>query len=142
MQNFRTVAVLVTLAIAGPAWAHHPFDSEFDTNAPVKLSGKVTKIYWSDPHVVVQLGVVDAGGQTREWNFEAASPSAMENKGWQKDTLKEGQQITVQGYRAKSEPFVAAARRSSSLTESPCQQRMMRMAVQKTEGKRTKGWPA
>jgi hypothetical protein len=110
MQNFRTVAVLVTLAIAGPAWAHHPFDSEFDTNAPVKLSGKVTKIYWSDPHVVVQLGVVDAGGQTREWNFEAASPSAMENKGWQKDTLKEGQQITVQGYRAKSEPFAAAAR--------------------------------
>ena len=81
MQNFRTVAVLVTLAIAGPVWAHHPFDLEFDTNAPVKLSGKVTKIYWSDPHVVVQLGVVDAGGQTREWNFEAASPSAMGEQG-------------------------------------------------------------
>jgi Family of unknown function (DUF6152) len=110
MQNFRTVALLAALTIAGPAWAHHPFDSEFDTNAPVKLSGKVTKIYWSDPHVVVQLGVVDAGGQTREWNFEAASPSAMEKKGWQKDTLKEGQQITIQGYRAKSEPFAAAAR--------------------------------
>ena len=63
----------------------------------------------------------------------------MENKGWQKDTLKEGQQVTVQGYRAKSEPFVAAARTIAPLTESPCQQRMMRMAVQKTEGKRTKG---
>jgi hypothetical protein len=110
MQKLRTVAVVATLAIAGPAWAHHPFDSEFDTNAPVKLSGKVTKIYWSDPHVVVQIGVADAGGQIRQWNCEGASPSAMEQKGWQKDTLKEGQQITIEGYRAKSEPFVAAAR--------------------------------
>lgn len=110
MQTLRTVAVLAVLAIAGPAWAHHPFDSEFDTNAPVKLSGKVTKIYWSEPHVVVQLGVSDAGGQVRDWNCEAASPSGMEKKGWQKDMLKEGQQITIQGYRAKSEPFVAAAR--------------------------------
>lgn len=110
MQKFRTVAILATLAIAGPAWAHHPFDSEFDTSAPLKLSGKVTKVYWSDPHVVVQLGVADAGGQVRQWNCEGASPSAMEKNGWQKDTLKEGQQITIQGYRAKSEPFVAAAR--------------------------------
>ena len=110
MRTFRTVAVLAVLAIAGPAWAHHPFDSEFDMNAPVKLSGKVTRIYWSDPHVVVQLGVADAGGQVRQWNCEGASPSAMEKKGWQKDTLKEGEQITIQGYRAKSDPFVAAAR--------------------------------
>src|SRR5262249_59608490 len=71
MQTFRTVAVVAVLAIAGPAWAHHPFDSEFDINAPVKLSGKVTKVYWSEPHVVFQLGVADAGGQVRQWNCEA-----------------------------------------------------------------------
>jgi len=76
----------------------------------VRLNGTVTKLDWTDPHVVVQLAVVDAGGQARTWNCEAASPSVMQKKGWQKDTLKEGQQITVQGYRAKSEPFVAAAR--------------------------------
>jgi len=54
--------------------------------------------------------VADTGGQTREWSFEAASPNAMQKKGWQSGTLKVGQEITVQGYRAKSRPFVAAAR--------------------------------
>jgi hypothetical protein len=110
MRTFPVLAAIAILSIAGSAWAHHPFDAEFDATAPVRLSGTITKVDWSDPHVVVQIGVADPGGQTRTWNFEAASPSMMQNKGWQKDMLKEGQQITVQGYRAKSEPFVAAAR--------------------------------
>jgi Family of unknown function (DUF6152) len=76
----------------------------------MRLTGTIMKVDWTDPHVVIQIGVRDAGGQTRTWNFEGASPSMMQKKGWQKDMLKEGQQITVQGYRAKSEPFVAAAR--------------------------------
>ena len=110
MRTFGTVTAIVVLAIACPAWAHHPFDAEFDANAPVRLSGTIMKVDWADPHVVVQISVADPGGQTRSWNCEGASPSAMQKKGWQKDMLKEGQQITVQGYRAKSEPFVAAAR--------------------------------
>jgi hypothetical protein len=39
-----------------------PFDVEFDTNAPVLLNGTITKVDWADPHIVVQLGIVDAGG--------------------------------------------------------------------------------
>jgi Family of unknown function (DUF6152) len=110
MRTFAIVAAIAALSIAGPAWAHHPFEAEFDANAPVRLSGTITKVDWADPHVVVQIVVADPGGQTRSWNCEGASPSMMQKKGWQKDMLKEGQQITVQGYRAKSEPFVAAAR--------------------------------
>ena len=75
MRTFPIAAVIATLSM-GPAWAHHPFDSEFDGNAPVRLSGTITKVDWANPHVVVQIGVVEAGGQTRNWNCEGASPTA------------------------------------------------------------------
>jgi len=110
MKLYQPVALLAALSMVGPAFAHHPFNAEFDASAPVSLSGTVTKVDWAEPHVVIHVAVADAGGQTRNWNFEAAGPSVMQKKGWQKDTLKEGQKITVKGYRAKSEPFVAAAR--------------------------------
>jgi Family of unknown function (DUF6152) len=75
MRTFPAFAAIATLTLASPAWAHHPFESEFDANAPVRLSGTITKVDWADPHVVVQIGVVDAGGQTHNWNCEGASPS-------------------------------------------------------------------
>jgi hypothetical protein len=98
------------LLVAGPALAHHPFASEFDAQAPLTLSGAVTQVVWSEPHVYVHVDVKDPGGQTRNWNLELASPVMLTGKGWSKDTLKQGEVITVKGYRAKSEPFVAAAR--------------------------------
>jgi hypothetical protein len=98
------------LTITAPAFAHHPFASEFDADAPVSLTGKVMKVDWNDPHVVVHVAVSDPGGQTRNWSLEAASPAMLEKKGWTKTMLKAGDQITVQGYRAKSEPFTGAAR--------------------------------
>jgi Family of unknown function (DUF6152) len=98
------------LFIAGPALAHHPFDSEFDVQAPMTVSGPVTRVDWSEPHVYVHVDVKDPSGQTRNWNFELASPALLTRKGWSKDALKQGETITIKGYRAKSEPFVAAGR--------------------------------
>jgi hypothetical protein len=63
------VGSLALLFIAGPALAHHPFDSEFDTQAPLTLSGAVTRVDW------------DPSGQTRNWNFELASPAMLARKG-------------------------------------------------------------
>ena len=95
---------------AGPAFAHHPFASEFDSRAPLTLSGAVTQVAWNEPHVYVHVDVKDPSGATRNWNLELASPAVLAQKGWSKDTLKRGEVITVKGYRAKAEPFVAAAR--------------------------------
>src|SRR5215472_9586628 len=107
IASFAAFGLLIPTA---PAFAHHPFASEFDASAPVNLTGKVMKVDWNEPHVVFHVAVKDLGGQTRDWSLEAASPTMLEKKGWTKTTLKEGEQITVHGYRAKSEPFTGAAR--------------------------------
>jgi hypothetical protein len=104
-----TVAVVGMIVAAGPAFAHHPFASEFDANAPVRLTGKVTQVNWTSPHVRFSMTATTATGN-QNWTLEAASPADLSRKGWTQNTLKMGDQITVEGYRAKSEPMTAAAR--------------------------------
>jgi hypothetical protein len=100
------LVVAGALLATGAAYAHHPFAEEFDANAPVHLTGKVTQVVWNNPHVMIHM--TEAGN--RAWTLEAASPDDLTRKGWSRDTLKAGYQITVQGFRAKSEPMTAAAR--------------------------------
>jgi hypothetical protein len=109
-MKIASLAAMGVLILTAPAFAHHPFASEFDASAPVNLTGKVTKVDWSAPHVVLHVAVPDPGGQIRDWRLEAASPTMLERKGWTRTTLKEGDQITVRGYRAKSQPFAGTAR--------------------------------
>jgi Family of unknown function (DUF6152) len=101
---------LGVLAAAVPALAHHPFSTEFDAQAPLTLSGIVTKVDWTNPHVYVHVDAKDPSGQTRKWTLELASPAMLSRKGWTKESLKIGEVITTRGYRAKSEPFTTAAR--------------------------------
>jgi hypothetical protein len=100
------LVVAGTLLTTGAVYAHHPFGEEFDANAPVHLTGKVTQVVWNNPHVMIHM--TEAGD--RAWTLEAASPDDLARKGWSRDTLKIGDQITVEGFRAKSEPMTAAAR--------------------------------
>jgi hypothetical protein len=104
-----SIAVVGMIVAAGPAFAHHPFASEFDASAPVRLAGKVTQVNWSNPHVKIRMTASTQDGN-QNWILEAASPAELGRKGWTRRTLKTGDQITVEGYRAKSEPMTAAAR--------------------------------
>jgi Family of unknown function (DUF6152) len=109
-MRYLAIGAITLLAAAAPAVAHHPFEAEFDVTMPITVSGKVTRVDWASPHVIIHVDAMEAGGATRALSLEAGSPNEMLSLGWRIDTLKTGEQISVQGYRSKMNPTIVAAR--------------------------------
>jgi len=93
-----------------PVFAHHSFAAEYDASKPVNLKGVVTKVEWTNPHARFYVDVKDEKGNVTNWNFELASPNVLTRNGWTRHSLKEGDQIEVQGSMAKDGSFLANAR--------------------------------
>jgi hypothetical protein len=89
------------LLAAAPVWAHHAFAAEFNDKAPVKLQGVVTKWELVNPHSWIHLDVKGADGKVTPWMIEGGSPNALFRNGFTKDSLPEGTEIIVEGYKAK-----------------------------------------
>jgi len=88
-------------AAALPTWAHHSFAAEFDVTKPVKLQGTVTKMEWINPHSWIYMDVTGSDGKMVSWKCEALPPNGLYRGGWRKDSLKPGDEITVEGFLAK-----------------------------------------
>ena len=92
---------LSLLAGVAPVLAHHSFAAEYDANKPVTVKGVITKVAWVNPHSYLYVSVKDESGQTAIWAFETSSPNALERRGWTRHAVKEGDQVTIEGYRSK-----------------------------------------
>jgi hypothetical protein len=104
------LALLGCLLASAPLRAHHSFAAEFDAKKQVKLQGVVTKIEWANPHTYFYVDVKDEGGHIVNWAFETAGPNTLSRQGWDRNSLKIGDHVTVVGYRARDAANIASAR--------------------------------
>jgi len=109
-RMLRVVVAGFALLWSADVLAHHSFSSEYDGEKTFKISGVVTKVEWTNPHVRFYVDVKDADGTVTNWNLELASPSALARNGWNSRTLKVGDTVTVLGYAGKAVPTRGAAR--------------------------------
>jgi hypothetical protein len=90
--------------------AHHSFSAEYDRDKPVTLTGTVTKLEWTNPHARIYIDVKDDSGNVVNWDFELGPPNGLMRQGWNRNSLRAGHVVTINGFLSKEEPHVANAR--------------------------------
>jgi hypothetical protein len=87
-------AILGALAICAPMYAHHG-GASYDTSKVVTLKGTVTSYLLTNPHAQIYFDVKDESGNMVHWAAELNAPSWLIRKGWTRNSMKPGDEITI-----------------------------------------------
>lgn len=107
----QLLTLVPALFLVSQAHAHHSFAAQYDSEKAVELTGLVTKIEWQNPHVYIYVDAPDQSGKVEEWALEMGAPAVLTRTlGWSRSTLNIGDEIHVEGRRARDGSNLANAR--------------------------------
>jgi hypothetical protein len=88
------VLIASLLIFSGSMVAHHG-NVAYDEIHPITIAGIVREVVWANPHVQIFLDVKDDKGKIVSWGIESQSPGILHRNGWNKSSIKQGDQITI-----------------------------------------------
>src|SRR5688572_543267 len=102
IRRTRAILAMIGMLACGAAAAHHSFAVFFDNEQGiVTVRGVVTEFSFKNPHGIIRVDVKGEGGAVEQWKAETNSPSILERRGWKKDSIKPGDEIVMEGWRAR-----------------------------------------
>jgi hypothetical protein len=92
----RLTAIMLAAMTIGstPVLAHHSF-SMFDQASPLTITGVVTSVEWTNPHVYIELDLIEPVKSAKHWSIELGSPSILQRGGWKFNSVKKGDKVTA-----------------------------------------------
>lgn len=101
MSHWKHSILPILLMLALPVTAHHSGAMFYDRDgSTITITGEVLRFNFANPHAIVELSVVTEDGTTQRWTAETSSPSGLKRRGWDRDSLKPGETVTLEGYHA------------------------------------------
>ena len=109
-SKFIAAGVLGLIIAAVPLLAHHSFAAEYDGRQMLTLTGTITKVEWTNPHIYFFIDVKDATGKVTNWSLEGYPPNTLKRTGFPRDILKIGEEVTVTCYKSRDGSNTGAGR--------------------------------
>lgn len=119
----RMLSAIGLAALASSAFAHHGDAGRFEEET-VTMTGTVVALQLINPHSSIILDIPDENGETVRWQAEFGSPAQLaRNFGWNRNTLKAGDQITITGRPLKSgQPYINLSERARIVRTETCEE--------------------
>lgn len=96
------MCVAIALAAMGAALPAHHSAAAYGNTTMVLKNVTVTGLIWSNPHSILTFSVKDAKGKTAHWSAESGSPTSLQRIGWNRNSVKAGDAVTIEVYPAKN----------------------------------------
>ena len=110
MKALGVAAVMVMAGLGAAVQAHHAFAAEFDASRPIHFKAVLKRIEWVNPHSWIHVEVTKPDGTIEKWAIEAGTPNTLFRRGVNRNTMKLGQEVVVDGYQAKNGALRASGR--------------------------------